>query len=356
MVGRRPPAVRVVTVPDFAGPSRRTFETRSLFFLAFWAELPAAPGIVLHLACIGEPPEAVRRMADMASASWTVHEPLGIGSRRNPNKLRGLEGAGADEAVLLLDTDVWLLADLTGWERVDGDFAVSPALKPRISLARWESLYGSLGEAMPSDRFPCVRHRLGRTMRSRHAFEGQGAQGASMVPYYNSGVLLARQPGLLREAWEAALRDIAAVVSSDDPFVVALLGSDQAALALALQRLGRDGAAISLLPDAYHWTYLHLSAGEPLATARALHALGFPGPGHPEPARAPDLFGHDLARRLRREAWSSGWPPGRAVREWGRWRGAATEARRLAERLRRLWAEVIEPVTGRLAEAGGDTR
>ncbi|MFH1277500.1 MAG: hypothetical protein ABIK65_03865 [Candidatus Eisenbacteria bacterium] len=52
----------VVTVPDFRPGKRPDFETRALFFLASWIDYGgAASGVPLHMVCVGEPPDSVRR-------------------------------------------------------------------------------------------------------------------------------------------------------------------------------------------------------------------------------------------------------------------------------------------------------
>ena len=49
--------IDVVTVPDFSGQAARTFEARTLLFLASWmANAGKARSWPLHLACIGQPP------------------------------------------------------------------------------------------------------------------------------------------------------------------------------------------------------------------------------------------------------------------------------------------------------------
>ncbi len=79
-------AFDVVTVPDFAGANAHIFEARALFFLASWMERAgAAKEFPVHLACIGEPPESVRWLAERAGASITVHEPVSILPGRNAN-------------------------------------------------------------------------------------------------------------------------------------------------------------------------------------------------------------------------------------------------------------------------------
>ena len=59
----------VVTVPDFQGANPALFEARTLLFLGSWLEnAGSAREWPLHLACIGEPPESVRRLAERCNA------------------------------------------------------------------------------------------------------------------------------------------------------------------------------------------------------------------------------------------------------------------------------------------------
>ena len=81
----------VVTVPDFSGKNARLFELRALFFLAFWLEYAGScRDYPLHLACIGPPPESVRRLAARCNAAITIHNPVQANHGQTINKAPAL--------------------------------------------------------------------------------------------------------------------------------------------------------------------------------------------------------------------------------------------------------------------------
>lgn len=256
------PLLDVVIVPDFRPAAAALFEARTLFFLASWLERAGAGAherFALSLACIGQPPASVRRLAARCGAQISLHEPLQLNRGFTANKLRGFEAPARASRVLLLDADTLIVNALDGLAHaIPADaIAASPAGNSRVPEAEWETIYDALGLARPTERMLSIRAELG--LRERQ----------EMYPYYNSGVLLAPRAVDLRGPWE---RDVTAIGA---------LGlqqtSDQAGLATAVQRLRGAGVPFQRLPESYHICPPHLEGGGAAAfeTTRIFHAVGF---------------------------------------------------------------------------------
>lgn len=255
------PLLDVVTVPDFRPPAAALFEARTLFFLASWLDRAGARAheqFALTLACIGEPPASVRRLAAQCGAAISVHPPLQLNGGSTANKLRGFEAPARSPRLLLLDADTLIVNDLGGLiDAVAADaMAASPAGNARVSDAEWETIYDALRLPRPVERILSIRAERG--LRERRG----------MYPYYNSGVLLLPRALDLRGPWE---RDIAAIGA-----LGMQKASDQAGLATALHRLRLAGAPFQRLPEAYHMSPPHFEgAAAPFADVRLFHAVGF---------------------------------------------------------------------------------
>lgn len=255
------PLLDVVTVPDFRPAAAALFEVRTLFFLASWltrAGRRARERFTLSLACIGEPPGSVRRLAAQAGAEISVHAPLPLNDGSTANKLRGFETAGRSPRLLLVDADALFVNDLGGLiDTLPADaMAASPAGHDRVTEAEWETIYDALGLPRPVERILSIRAELG--LRERR----------EMYPYYNSGVLLLPRAVDLRPLWE---QDVAAISA-----LGMQKASDQAGLATALHRLRLAGAAFQRLPPAYHVCPPHFEGGAmPFEDVRIFHAVGF---------------------------------------------------------------------------------
>ena len=161
--GRKPrdwivDACDVVIVPDFQRARAAIFEARTLLFLASWMENAGdARRFPLHLACIGAPPQRVRRMAERCGASITIHEPVGADFRGMSNKLRGLEIEGRHDCVLLLDTDIVVLADLGPVAKLGRRLALAPVTRASLPFGHWETIYHALGASVPEERVTSVK-------------------------------------------------------------------------------------------------------------------------------------------------------------------------------------------------------
>ncbi len=336
-------ACDVVVVPDFTNENRAMFEARTLFFLASWLDhAGTAAGWPLHVACIGEPPGSVRRLAERCSASVTVHEPL-FGGRVHTNKLRGLEIEGRTDRVLLLDADVLVLSDISRLAELGCCLAAAPSLKPRIPTSAWRAVYRELGIELPTERIKSVRGTVAAAAAERWY---QSDELEAMVPYYNGGIILAPWRCDLRSLWEEHLRLIAEKVHQAGDAAAALTVSDQAALATAIQALRQRGFAFTDLPTPCHAHYLYLyKRTVPFGRIKLFHAFGFAGGfrGNGEPLSTV-ISGYRA--RLQRDFFHE-WrldPGGRALVRYVA--PALKDAARLAKTLYRLHDRHIRQVCG----------
>lgn len=257
----------VITVPDFSTGSSSVFEARTLVFLATWLEhAGSSRDFPLHLASIGEPPSRIRLLAERCGASVTVHEPLAL--RRNHhvgNKFRGLEVEPRTDRFLLLDVDVAILSDLAPLSRLGSCIAACPDDAPNLTLADWRRIYDGLGLPPPAMITPLVRELdLPRRPRRMMGYEAGDGQLDAMMPYYNGGVVFAPWDCGLRGLWERNIGRIADLFDEAAGFRKWIHSSDQAALAVSLAMLQRDGWPVDRLPDIYNARWQHLYAGRPL--------------------------------------------------------------------------------------------
>ncbi|MGH7835588.1 MAG: hypothetical protein ACREQK_18235 [Candidatus Binatia bacterium] len=258
-------AFDVVIVPDFLCAEAATFEARTLLFLASWlANAGQARNLPLHLACIGEPPPSVYRLARKAGASITLHQPVGAERWGSSNKLRGLEISGKEDRVLLLDVDVMVLSDFSDLAKLGRCIAAAPANAMQIPEPYWQKIYGALGMEPPAERIACVRGELANDLLL-----------SSMWPYYNSGVLFLPRDCDLRQIWAEHIRRIARLFDEGDEVWQAVAYSDQAGLATSIQFLRRRGVPFTRLPPAFHanWLYMYWRT-VPVREIKLFHAFG----------------------------------------------------------------------------------
>lgn len=274
----------MAVVPDFSGERAELFEARTLFFLASWLEQnggsgsrKAAPRLLL--CCIGEPPGSVCLLAGHAGAEVTVHTPLAGFWGGLANKLRGLEGAAPGTRRLLVDVDVLVLGGLELLSPVQADFAAAVAGKPQVPQAAWELIYAALDLPLPTERVASLRGRLGLGLETIfQRYEGQQEEARAMLPYYNSGVLLVRGGGGLRERWEDHLHRVLRLTTERPEMapIHAVVYNDQVGLATALEALRAGGRTFALLPDACNARLAHLRAAAlRWRDIRLFHATGF---------------------------------------------------------------------------------
>jgi len=252
-------AFDIITVPDFSGKQARAFEARALLFLASWIEHAGrAREFPLHIACIGEPPASVRRLADRCGALISVHEPVGDGLRGSANKLRGLEVEPETDRFLLLDTDTVFLSDPSELADFGRCVAAAPANVPRVPESYWRRIYPALGLELPSERIVCVAAEMACKPRLGIAYPEQSAEMRSMFPYFNGGVVFAPWDCGFRELWEEHMRSIRTFFTERDAVWKNIAASDQTGLATAIQYLRARGLPFRRLPAACNANWLHL--------------------------------------------------------------------------------------------------
>jgi hypothetical protein len=345
----------IVTVPDFQGSNPALFEARTLLFLGSWLQnAGSSRDWPLHLACIGEPPESVLRLAERCNAIVSVHPPTAGGKAPTRNKLRGFAVKPRSDRLLLLDVDVLFLGDPAPILDLGQCLAIAPAGNHRIRQEMWQQIYDALQMPLPEERMLCVRAELAdrlpeRAWHGRHHLE-------PMIHYYNSGVFLvpwALAPELL-EHWEGYLDRLAELFPLADPAHRKIAVEDQVSLALALERIKEMHLPLRRLPDPLHTSWMHLMAGAvALEDVRMYHAvhllrLGDRGP-KADWLREVDLYedfilGHVYPPTLR----------GQALRGWHRLAGeppSVAGIRALCAFIRELTARYVTPAISRQASA-----
>lgn len=272
-----PRAFDVVVVSDFSGPKVLTFEVQTSFFLASWLENAGqARDFPLHLVCIGEPPQSVRRLAARCNASVTIHQPLGLERRGVSNKLRGLEVRQQTDRVLLLDTDTLILSDISPLSDLGYCIAAAPDNKPRVPEGYWKKIYEALGMEIPTERIATVRGELGFSRLGKTLYSSQESEILAMFPYYNGGVLFLPWDCGLREIWEDHIRRIAAIFSEEDDAWTSVGESNQAGFATAVCHLRDRGIPFTRLPSRFNANYLHIyKRALSLGDMKIFHAFEF---------------------------------------------------------------------------------
>ncbi|MCJ8329113.1 MAG: hypothetical protein HRT89_00090 [Lentisphaeria bacterium] len=258
----------VVIVSDFSGPASRRFEIMTLFFLASWLEFGGdSRDLPLHIACIGDPPESVRTLGERCSARFSTHTPLLFGGFAN--KLRGFEIQRETDHILLLDSDMLILSDISGLSTAVGSDCIAAATANGLGLnstARWRDIHESLGLAYPDghtiplslqlDTYECANYR--------------DCKLNELAPYYNGGIIYAPWESSLGDVW----RDHLIRISEIDP----KRSSNQPSLATAIHELQLKGIKFRLLPDEYHVRWQHISTGAVRSRdIKLLHTIGFGG-------------------------------------------------------------------------------
>jgi len=355
----------VVTVPDFSSDAA-VFEARTLVFLATWLESGGPTwGCPLHVACIGEPPASVRRLAEAAGASVTVHEPLRLRDDHHVgNKLRGLEIQPLTDRFLLLDCDIAVLSDVSSLAALGRCVAAAPDDAPNVSQADWHTVYEAFDLPTPLPIRPLVCELdLPRYPPRTMGFEAGDDQIEWMLPYFNGGVVFAPWDCGLRELWEQNILRIAALFDECGTPRRWVHHSDQAALAVSVAMLQRDGLPFRRLPDAFNARWQHLYAGYPGPDRIALmhccwNFLSSIGSGPVTPAGLEEAVGHFFDSKIRHRYWKliAGdllrLRPFQARRRYrGGLRQAAIVRNRILEACRRQAAALEPPAAPRVRAA-----
>lgn len=249
-----PDPLDVITVPDFSGPAADRFELRSLLFLGSWLRHRGqSRSWPLHLACIGEPPASVRRLAGVANASVTVHAPMPAPFPETANKLRGLEIAPSSGRFLLLDTDIVFLKDLAPMAHAVGEgIGLGPATFNHLPQPLWHWIYEQVGARYPGPTGTCW-HAQWDLSAHRPISPSALEQCLCMPPYHNSGVVMAPWALHLGRIWKEHIeRIIGGLNGVPQPAGTKWLRhSDQHGLATAAEALRGEGAQVVVLPLPY---------------------------------------------------------------------------------------------------------
>ncbi|MDI6772682.1 MAG: hypothetical protein QME77_08855 [bacterium] len=257
-------AADVVTVPDFDGPSAGRFRLATLLFLAAWLDhRGASRSWPLHLACIGEPPASVRRLADKAGAHVSVHAPLLMTPGRTSNKLRGFEVAARTDRMLLMDTDVLILRDLAPLaDLVSSGIGVGPATVNHFTERTWRQIYQAVEVPYPGPTGTCWCADT-RLAGFRRLTDEQRDMCRHMPPYFNSGVVMAPRALDFGTLWGNHLRRVVPLFTGTAPLENWGGGGegDEHALATAVESCRQRGAAVVPIPWPYHTRPILLRSG-----------------------------------------------------------------------------------------------
>jgi hypothetical protein len=249
----------VVIVPDFSGRAKVTFEARTLYFLASWLEFAGeSRTFPLHLACIGEPPPAVRALADHCGARISCHEPMGPKLGVFANKLRGFDAPLETDRIFLLDVDIFILSDLAPLAAlVPPDAIAATHSHSAIILPEmWEELYARLGLAPPP-----------KSMMDFHVTleDGTPSPESALYPSYSSGAVLAPKRSGLCELWVQHLEVLGEYRArwTEKLTPLNMLVGDEPALATAIRVLEQRGQRVVIMPDRFHGKWRHLYRRSP---------------------------------------------------------------------------------------------
>lgn len=271
----------IVIAPDFTTDANIIYEVRTLFFMASLLEFGGkSRHFPLHIACIGEPPASVVRMAEIYGAEITLHEPQPPVIRGFPNKLRGFEIQGKTGKVLLIDVDVIVLKDLTAMitKLPEDAICLARASRPMVKEKYWEAIYEGIGMAPPETRVSSLCGELGVYVYD----EFTKAEMARTFPYYCGGLVFTPWKYKLKDIWETHIREIKMFIKSKENVsdgwnhVNRFRTCDQTGLATSVEYLKRRGAKMQRLPDIYHglWQLMY-SRKVKLDDMYLFHMIGF---------------------------------------------------------------------------------
>ena len=190
----------------------------------------------LHIACIGEAPESVRSLAERCRAEITSHSPSLIGGFAN--KFRGFEINRQTDHILLLDSDMLVLSDISDLPARLGSDCIAAAAANGPCIVRpdqWHHIHEMLGLTYPEnqviplnldlDTFQCAPYR------ERKEFP----------PFYNGGIVYAPWRSELGKVWQDHFVQITAVAKRKAK------RSNQPPLATAITYLQSKGFDFRLL-------------------------------------------------------------------------------------------------------------
>jgi hypothetical protein len=339
-------AIDVVVCPDFAGPLRQVFETRTLLFLGSWLEHEGASRCwPLHLVCIGEPPESVRELAGRCGAAVSVRDGLpGLGNRIM-NRLRGLEIESRTGRILMVDCDTIVLRDLAPVLELGECFAAKVGPRNPLPADLWQEIFDVAGVKMPPERVePWVLGVADRLPRegSRRTYR------EPMPPYFQAAVYLVPARSSLRANWERIQRTLSERYADRPGPYDRLWKKTQSSLSICVAILASEGIPWRWLPDSLNVTHPMYASGDiSYEETRIFHAGTIFRRGHEnQPLDAlgeVDLYCEHQISSLYSETTLK--KVGRRVRG-RRFPQGARCSMQLCDRLRELTARYVAPALG----------
>lgn len=344
------PAFDTVIVPDFRSPDRvGRFEPQTLLFLASWMEhAGAARHWPVHVACIGEPPQSIRMLAEQCGALVSVHDSPDAGVGSFSNKLRAWDVDRQTDQLLYLDADMLCLGDPSGLAAFAGCAGGLPAGLPRVPEQYWRIIDDALQLPAPTQRMPCCFTSVGIPLvGTRYGSENEF--GRAMWPLYNGGLFLVPFDAPLPDLWVRHWKRIEQLFPQDDPKWEDVVHCDMTALATALRTLEAEhGIALRTLPDEYNTRWMHMVGGAiDVADVRLFHAVNlFRQPVDTPQAIARGLARYDAALRARTRGWALrvARHRGALLRALRMWRRGSTQRVLLLTELNRLLDRYARPV------------
>ena len=256
----------VVIVSDFSEAVSRRFEIMTLYFLASWLEY-AGPSrdLPLHIACIGAPPANVLELANQCGAQISIYPSYEFGGFAN--KLRGFEINRQTDHILLLDSDMLVLSDITPLKDLIGENCISAAAAngPCVVPPKdWKEIHDMLGIDYPDENLQPLNLKLDTFQCEPYRDRTE------LPPFYNGGIVYAPWQSALGTIWRDHLIQISKVAKRKAKI------SNQPSLATAITKLKSSGYSFKLLPDEYHTRWQHIAAGVMTCSdIRLLHTIGF---------------------------------------------------------------------------------
>lgn len=264
----------VVSVPDFSNNGRHVFEARTLMFLASWYEyVDRKFDHLLHIACIGAPPESVKAMCRKMNIKISQHQELRCNDGRSSNKLRAFEVENNCGTIFLLDTDVLFLGDIDTLLKLQ-PISASPANVSRVPNEYWKEIYSRLHLNIPLERLLPTSLEL-KQQCFPQAISNSEIAFKTMFPYYNAGVLVAPCNSEFADIWANQIKLSTSLFDSSSDVWSAFNYSDQVGLALTVEIYKQKGVAFHRLPTEFHvhWRHIYYRTF-PLSQTRLFHFFG----------------------------------------------------------------------------------
>lgn len=203
-------------------------------------------------------------------ASITSHTPLLFGGFAN--KLRGFEIDHETDHLLLLDSDVMILSDITDLpDSLASDcIAAAAANGPcRVASEHWRKIHEALELPYPEGRVIPLNLELDTFQCAPYRHRSHD----DLPPYYNGGIVYAPWASGLGGRWLDHLMRIYEI--APDIKGPGKLVSNQPSLATSVHELQLQGVNFRLLPPEYHARWQHLAAGAlTVEETKIMHLIG----------------------------------------------------------------------------------